>query len=151
MIYYLLYILKTGAIFGYETSPSVDLPDGWGSLTVEIDGAVPTSLTHRVVDHTLVELSQIERANALAPTASEVRAIISEELASTDQYMVPDRPLLDQQRSAWIAYRQAIRDLSKPQDDLGRAFTAVEMVTAWPSRPDGVDPVAAIRVRMEQV
>ncbi|MBR1206949.1 MULTISPECIES: phage tail assembly chaperone [unclassified Bradyrhizobium] len=52
---------------------------------------------------------------------------VSAELASSDQYMVPDRPVAN--REAWTTFRQALRALSRLPD-------APTMARNWPARPD---------------
>lgn len=150
--HHLLYRTETGAIFGVETSPSKVLPAGWGSISVDDQGVLPTSKTHRIDvttdPHVMVELTAAERADADKPSDIEVVARIAQELAGTDQFMVPDRPITGDQRSAWTAYRQELRDLSKADLARGRVRTTVEMVQDWPVRPDGTDPIAHLRSRI---
>jgi hypothetical protein len=90
----------------------------------------------------LVNLSAAEAALANLPTLLEVNAAIGRELHLTDQYMVPDRPVLN--RQAWIEYRQALRDLSK------LAGTPA-MIAGWPLRHDGQDAIAHLRARLPKV
>ncbi|WP_207211496.1 MULTISPECIES: phage tail assembly chaperone [Rhodoplanes] len=59
-----------------------------------------------------------------------VRTARNAELDATDVMVVPDRPMAEDTRSAWLTYRAALRDL-------GRHQTAGEMIAAWPARPDG--------------
>lgn len=153
MIYHLLYYIATGVIFGHETSPSDDLPADWGGLTVEIDGSVPTSKTHRVDPSgpTLIALTDVERAKADEPGDAEVRSFIRREIEASDEFILPDRPMMESRRTSWISYRQALRDLSKPHEieDPARRPTPAEMVMAWPVRPDGGDPVQHLRERIQ--
>jgi hypothetical protein len=61
------------------------------------------------------------------PTMGDVRATRNERLADTDWTQLSDVPLTDDERKAWTAYRQALRDLPK---------TAVDPAeVAWPAPP----------------
>ncbi|MGY3482213.1 hypothetical protein ACVW1C_000096 [Bradyrhizobium sp. USDA 4011] len=68
-----------------------------------------------------------KRALLIERIALAVVLAVSAELASTDQYMVPDRPVPN--RDAWAAFRQALRGLSNLPD-------APTMARNWPARPD---------------
>ena len=72
----------------------------------------------------------------------DITAAIAAELDATDRYMVPDRPLTEQQREAWKAYRQALRELKGD---------AAAMVAAWPFRPDGSDAAAGLELRLKEI
>ena len=72
----------------------------------------------------------------------EIVAAIAAELAATDGYMVPDRPLTDQQRGAWKDYRQALRDIKGD---------AEAMLDAWPVRPDRTDAAAGFISRLREI
>jgi hypothetical protein len=61
----------------------------------------------------------------------QVKAAIARELMETDKFVLPDFPISDAARGAWIAYRKALRDASK-----GRA-TGPTILAAVPARPDG--------------
>lgn len=67
---------------------------------------------------------------------------IAAELGATDGYMVPDRPLTEQAREDWAAYRQALRDISGD---------AAAMLAAWPFRPDGTDAAAGFELRLRDI
>jgi hypothetical protein len=98
----------------------------------------PTRHKIDVVTQTLAEQSPAERDAHMVP---QVKAAIAGELAATDQFMMPDRPLSDNARAAWRAYRQALRDLDG---------TAAHMLQTWPARPDGADPVAFLKSRLKE-
>lgn len=72
-----------------------------------------------------------------------VRELVRAELGATDKFAIPDFPVSDADRAAWVTYRQALRDASK-----GNA-TAAAMLAAIPLRPDGTDPVELLRVQLE--
>lgn len=74
-------------------------------------------------------------------TLEGLRADRNTFLAATDAIvtMPRDRPAMPaRKRAAWLAYRQALRDLGAHKD--WRA-----LVKAWPLRPDGQDDIAHIR------
>lgn len=61
----------------------------------------------------------------------QVRAAIARELFETDRFVLPDYPISELARAAWIAYRKALRDASKGNP------SAAAMLAAIPLRPDG--------------
>ena len=75
-----------------------------------------------------------------AITREEILSLRNAELAATDSMMVPDRPLSEEQRQGWRVYRQALRDL-------GSIHEALDIIEAWPKRPDESDaiPIALLR------
>ena len=50
-------------------------------------------------------------------------------LAESDWAMLPDVPLMDFQKTAWVEYRRALRDI--------RLQSGFPNNIQWPSRPDG--------------
>lgn len=89
----------------------------------------------------LVEKTTEERRLSLLPSLREVQEQIFYELRGTDGEVVADRPMPDERRNAWQSYRQTLRDLSK-------LATPVDMVRAWPVRPDGADAIMELRGRV---
>lgn len=71
-----------------------------------------------------------------------VQNFVRAELAATDKYAMPDYPISDADRAAWMAYRKALRDSSKDN------ATSAAMLAAIPSRPDGSDPAAQLAVHI---
>ncbi|MCK1684235.1 hypothetical protein IVA87_33835 [Bradyrhizobium sp. 147] len=69
--------------------------------------------------------------DASADRVDEVRAAVRAELAASDKYVMPDYPIAEDDRAAWVAYRKALRDASKGN------VTAAAMLAAIPARPDG--------------
>ncbi|MEY9744303.1 hypothetical protein ABIF65_003677 [Bradyrhizobium japonicum] len=63
----------------------------------------------------------------------QVRGAVISELTETDRFVLPDFPISETARAAWVDYRKALRDSSK-----GRA-TPADVLSVIPSRPDGVD------------
>jgi hypothetical protein len=68
------------------------------------------------------EIDAEERKNAMIL----LRQQRDHRLAASDPYMLPDRPLTDAQRTAWVAYRQALRDMPE---------TADPYAPTWPAAP----------------
>lgn len=140
-------IVETGA------TPA-DRPDLLLTTVYAADGIhiVPNPILHKMdsATHELVDKTPDERVLSLLPIPMEVFGAIYGELKSTDRYATPDRPLSDSIRAAWSVYRQALRDLSKPHDAESptQRPSMVEIIEAWPSRPDGVDPIPYLRDRI---
>lgn len=119
---------------------------GWGNATVEpasgcavIALVVPYGQPHapdpdvQKIDlktHQLVEKNPDEQAISKQPNALEISIAVANEMAATDQFVnTPDRPVAPETKAAWIAYRAALRALSKLPNP-------VQMMNAWPARPD---------------
>ena len=62
---------------------------------------------------------------------TELRMFRDAKLAACDWRVVADSPLSEVQRSAWVAYRQALRDL--PSTIQGPLLSLEDIV--WPSEP----------------
>lgn len=94
-----------------------------------------SGLTHKVdlTTRAAIALSNAELAAMNAPTMGDVARAVSQELAASDQYMMPDHPITADDRAKWIDYRRALRDCSKGVE------TAGQMLALIPSRPDGPD------------
>lgn len=145
----------SGDICGYGSGAPTHFSDKFETIEIEVPPGAPLhvdSLRQKFdsVTRSLVDKTPVEIALALQPTVIEMSHLVLSELSQTDQHIVPDRPMPESRRQSWIAYRQSLRDLSKPQDaeDPTRRPTPAEMVLAWPVRPDGTDPVQHIRERI---
>jgi hypothetical protein len=138
--------LGDGEILGYGNSPPVHVIDGCDLAIIDDSGGTcaPDSGLHKIdwLTSDIVDKTHDERSFALVPRPFEVRIAVSNELAATDQYTAPDRPMSEATRRAWLAYRQGLRNLSK----LNKTPSA--MIKAWPERPDGFDPISALRARI---
>jgi hypothetical protein len=139
---------ETGEIVGWQNVEPAqrDIPQGCSVSLVEVQEGhtfAPDPVLHRF-DHLTGELadkSQVERAQSLLPKVFEVRVAISQELTATDGFVAADRPLSPELRAAWVTYRQTLRDLSKLDGPTA-------MVSAWPARPSGSDPIPSLRARI---
>jgi Phage tail assembly chaperone protein len=137
MKYFIHYRSDDGVIIGHGNSFVPKAVDGYAiAIFDEPFVTPPDPLIHKIVDHQLVEMSAEEKQRAQAPKKFEIDAAVYQSLCDTDKYILPDFPITEQQKSLWMTYRQALRDLSK-----GRP-TVNEMVQRFPSRPDGIDPVS---------
>lgn len=144
-----------GEICGWCNSPVPEVPAGLLVSTIDVpDGAHfwPDPKLHKIdlVTHELIDKSPEEQALANAVTIHEVNSVIYTQLKNSDEVVVPDRPLSDVKRAAWVTYRQALRDLSKPHDtdDPTRRPTPADMIRAWPMHPSGIDPIPSLRERL---
>jgi hypothetical protein len=66
-------------------------------------------------------------ARIKAARLSKFRARRDEKLTACDWTQLPDAQLTEEQRAAWVAYRQALRDLPDTADDNGWV--------QWPEEP----------------
>lgn len=138
---------NTGEIVAWDNAPSH--PDGMGLHGSNIVRLLETEFnqfdpkTHKIdLEYlTIVEKTNDEKADALLPSAFELRSAIFNELQNTDGFMVPDRPMLTNKHTAWTIYRQALRDLSK-------LATPSDMLNSWPVHPDGDEPIKELRERL---
>ena len=141
-----------GEIFGWENNDNPQPLPGCEIATIEIgpDFKAVDPKLHKIdtVTLELADKTEAERRISLQPTEGEVKHLIYSVLRMTDEYMVPDRPLAAEQRAQWASYRQALRDLSKPQDvnDPERRPTPREMVDACPFDPSGTDIMKQFRI-----
>jgi hypothetical protein len=78
-------------------------------------------------DGRFLALSEID----LGDPWPQIRTPRDQLLTATDWTQLADSPLDDTDKAAWVAYRQALRDI--PQDQAGAAgFTDI----VWPDSPD---------------
>jgi hypothetical protein len=145
-VVFIEYRLTDGEITGYGTSSRDSIPEGFAETVETIEDGTSISINpvcEKIDTRTGRRVAKTWEQQRLAsmPSDVELRECIAAELSATDQYMVPDRPLPPESRSAWVSYRQALRDLSKINDP-------VTMVEAWPDRPSGPDPISALRARI---
>lgn len=143
-----------GAVVGWDNSSVPSVIDGCECTTIDVpDGmhVIPNAKLHRVdlITRELIDLTANERAIVNAPTTLELDLLIASELQGSDSYMMIDRPISKETRDAWIAYRQALRDLSKPQDENSRLLSPIEMLEAWPMRPDDVDAAQMLKQKVQ--
>jgi hypothetical protein len=129
---YLKYDLVTGAGLGLRKQSAKDAPpvsDEVGFLPIE-EGLDPKDWS---VD--LGTLSLIPREadpEALnEQSMTELRMLRDAKLAACDWRVVADSPLSEAQRSEWVNYRQALRDL--PSTIQGPLLSLEDVV--WPSEP----------------
>jgi hypothetical protein len=130
MTTYIHYRESDGEIFGWETGvsePSAQ-PDLATAALEDVVTPDPRRQRFDVAALGLVDKDADDIAASLAPTADDLRRRIAGELAATDQFMMPDRPLTGEMRAAWVTYRQALRDLSKLP-------TPAAQLAAWPASP----------------
>lgn len=111
----------------------------------------PDKKTQRVDIHTkqLVSKTQEEIIFANEPESASVSDVLflrAMEFARTDPWMLPDRGLPEGVKAEWAIYRQALRDLTKDENNNPR--TARQMVLALPTPPDGYDLQSALRYHL---
>lgn len=143
---YIHYRPSDGEIFGWETGTVEPVGlNGMSIVSVEMN-VQPDSLTQKINVATLqiVGKTEVEKVQSLQPTINELKQKIFSELSATDNMMMPDRDdILPQDRIKWVAYRKALRDLSKGDPKP----TSAEMVVAWPLDPTGKDAIENLRNR----
>lgn len=129
---YLKYDLVTGAGLGLRKQSSKDAPpvsEEIGFLPID-EELYPSDWT---VD--LGTLSLIPRETdpeaANEQNMAELRMLRDAKLAACDWRIVADSPLSEVQRSEWVTYRQALRDL--PSTIQGPLLSLEDVV--WPSEP----------------
>lgn len=128
------YSTATGQIMSYGNG--ADHGDGFedshfpGCKVLIVDHQPIDARTQRVDPVTLRIVAKAQPDPEPDPIR-EVKAAITRELTDTDRFVLPDFPIADVDRAAWVAYRKALRDASK-----GNA-TAATILAAIPVRPDG--------------
>jgi hypothetical protein len=138
----------SGKIVGWENTDAPYDLEGFSVTRISLssdDGWAPPNPKLKRVDVStlqLIDLTAEEIAEANAPTLIEIQGAIANELNETDLYTnISDFPISDEQRTAWVVYRKALRDLSKGEP----RPTPVQMLSAFPVRPDGRDAAAVLR------
>lgn len=129
-----------GRIMSVTSAPEpFDVP---GLVTVVTDLPNVSDMTHKVVDGVVVEMTTTEKADLRRPTLDDVKGRRNAQLMMTDYTQTPDGPpsLNGASRQEWAAYRKALRDL-------GQYATAAEWLANWPTRPDGLNPIADLVAR----
>lgn len=139
--------VSDGEILGWVTGGSADPRPDCSIASVEGPDRgeiIPDPKRQKIDLDTLriVEKSPAEISMALMPALIEMTQLVYGELLSTDCFMLPDFPISEEARRHWRAYRQSLRELS-------RCASPYEMLLAWPTRPDGVDPSASLHLRMQ--
>tara|TARA_R110000868_G_scaffold85685_3_gene240874 strand:+ start:1068 stop:1436 length:369 start_codon:yes stop_codon:yes gene_type:complete len=89
----------------------------------------------KIVDDNNVDLSEDEKALAIAKYEDNIAAIPLNELRNnrdgmliqTDWTQAIDSPLDDATKASWVTYRQALRDITD-------SYTSLEDVV-WPTKP----------------
>jgi hypothetical protein len=135
----------TGTINGYEHSNTPS--ERAGQEYLDFDHAV--EWLNRKVDletGTIVELTPAARHEAQLPKDYEVAAAIRSELDATLETQFLDYPASAEERAQWLHYRIALRGRLS---DLQLKRDPVAMVSAWPERPDGRDPIPHLRARLK--
>lgn len=145
---YSVYDLDTGEFTGARLSGDPDFvrrntPAGMAVLSgehdhrrwrvdVPSDGLIPFQPL-RPADNALVTWRWDEQAWRWMPipTRSSKLTIVREQrnalLAASDWAALPDVPMADEVRRAWLAYRQALRDITEQSDPFN---------LAWPKAPE---------------
>lgn len=145
MTMHIHYRTTDGEIVGYETGTiNPKCIDDCAILSDDQAADLPNHLNQKIdlVSLKLVEKSDVEKQQALAPRINQVSALVSSELRATDCFMASDFPVSGDQATQWKTYRQALRDLSKGKPSIA------DMIKAFPVRPDGADAAAGLRPRI---
>lgn len=128
----------------YNTATGQIVSYGWGAdygdgfETSHFDGCKVLIVDSQDIDPTRQRVDPIALA-IVAKTEPDpepdalpfVKDAVRAELAASDKFVLPDYPISESDRAAWVAYRKALRDASKGND------TAAAMIAAIPARPDG--------------
>lgn len=106
----IVYDKKNGDIFrmGYF-DPQSNTPEGYAY--VEIDSNEPF-LNHKINLKTKKPVF-LDSYDPNAERWAKIRQVRDGLLAQTDYLMVPDYPVTDECRAAFVAYRQALRDITE--------------------------------------
>ena len=122
----------TGAILQTGTcDPSQFSVKGWSGVTARACSADVSDDTHEYVDGQFVPLpgsSDAEKHEAVLRFARLERTIL---LQDSDWTQTSDSPLSDSKKAEWVAYRQALRDLT----DNVAGLTDIDDVV-FPSQPE---------------
>jgi hypothetical protein len=140
MTFAIYYRDSDGEIFGWTTGADPRAPAGLQLIELDapivIDPATQKvdPATGEVVDKTAAETAAFRR-----PTLRDVAVAVFRELLRTDHLMIADYPMSGGERHAWTVYRQTLREL---------AGDVAQRINAWPTAPDGLDPITDLRERL---
>lgn len=142
MKFFIHYRPDSGEIFGW--GHGFDPAPVEGAAVALLDPFDPDPLTQKydVGAGRVVDKSDEEKRLSRWPTWREVQCAVFAELCRTDRFMLADQPIDDTEYQAWKGYRQMLRDLSKHADP-------ADMIDAWELPPDAVDPIIALRERLQ--
>ena len=131
----------TGNIIAWGDGPGCE-PYQPGHAVMDTPKRLIDSTRHKVDPVTRLVVDKTQ-GDLMAALSIEVARAIERELGFTDHFVDPpsDRPRKGAFALDWRPYREALRRLS----DLP---TPVDMVKAWPVRPDGADAIAELRGRI---
>jgi hypothetical protein len=143
MDFFIHYRPADGEILGWGTS--ADPVPIEGMAIAFFDPFDPDPLTQKfdIAAGRIIEKTAEEKRLARLPTLRDVEVAVYAELCRTDQFMVADCPIADDEYQAWRGYRFALRGLAAKHGD------AADMMDAWPLPPDGVDPISDLRERLQ--
>ncbi|MEY9158228.1 phage tail assembly chaperone [Bradyrhizobium japonicum] len=139
------YNVTTGQIMSYGFGAD----HGDGFETSHFEGCKVLIVDHQAIDTKtqMVDPVSLAIVDKTEPDSQPDRMIdvvvaVRRELADTDKFVLPDFPISETARAAWVDYRKALRDSSK-----GRA-TPADVLAVIPLRPDGVDGFEWLRSQL---
>ena len=145
MSFFIHYRLSDGEIVGWGDYAD-PLPLDENSSMIAVNDAIdplPQIEKYDAEAGAIVDKNAEEIRQARLPTLRDVQVAVYAELCRTDQYMIADCPLTDDEYQAWRGYRFALRGLTATRADPG------DLIDAWPLPPDGIDPIANLRERLK--
>jgi hypothetical protein len=139
-VFYVHYRVADGEIFGWGSGFDPQAVPG-EAITTFAEPFDPDPATQKIDLATgeVVAKTAAETAAFRRPSLRDVAVAVFLELRRTDTFMISDYPMTGGERHQWIAYRQILREL---------AGDVAQRINAWPTAPDGLDPIIDLRERL---
>jgi hypothetical protein len=119
------------AVQWYETWGEVEYTDGLPNEKIEELGIYEQAVDTYNNEKQRLEDEKIAQAEAIEAARdywAELRSSRDYKLSECDWTQLPDAPLTEEQKTAWITYRQALRDLPANTEDPKNPI--------WPTSPN---------------
>ena len=143
MDFFIHYRPDDGEILGWGTSADPVPIEGMAIAFVDPFDPDPLTQKYDAEAGAIVDKNAEEIRRARLPTRRDVEVTIFAELRRTDEFMVADCPITDDEYQAWRAYRFALRGLTAKRAD------PADLINGWPVPPDGADPIGNLRERLK--
>jgi Phage tail assembly chaperone protein len=144
MSFFIHYRLSDGEIVGWgDYAEPTPIDENHDIALVDAIDPLPQIEKYDAAAGAIVNKTAEEQRLARLPTLRDVQVAVYAELCRTDQFMIADCPITDDEYQAWRAYRFALRGLAAKRAD------PVDLINAWHLPPDGIDPIESLRERLK--
>lgn len=144
MSFFIHYRIADGEIVGWgDHADPLPLDENHDVALVDAIDPLPLIEKYDAATGAIIDKTAEEKRLARLPTLRDVQVAVYAELCRTDQFMVADCPITDDEYQAWRAYRFALRGFMAKRAD------PADLINGWPVPPDGIDPINDLRERLQ--